>query len=130
MWTDDLSVGVKDIDQQHQELFKRINMLMDAMWEGKGKDEVGNLMNFLAEYVVVHFADEEALMESSEYPGLEGHRKIHQDFVRSIDGTKKRFDEDEVNTDFVVGVLDETCRWLREHIGKTDKLIGEHMSGR
>lgn len=39
-WTDELATGVNKIDNQHKELFKRINNLLDACNQGKGKDEV------------------------------------------------------------------------------------------
>ena len=96
--------------------------------EGKGKAELGSLLNFLAEYVVIHFADEEALMSSSQYPELNMHKAIHRDFVNSLGETKRKFDDGEVDSEFVVGVLDETCQWLRDHIGKADKLVGDHLN--
>jgi hemerythrin len=34
-WTEDLSVGVETIDNQHKELFSRINSLADAIRLGK-----------------------------------------------------------------------------------------------
>lgn len=37
LWDSKLAVGVDKIDNQHKELFNRMNSLMDAMKEGKGK---------------------------------------------------------------------------------------------
>ena len=34
-WTEDLTVGVEAIDNQHKELFSRINSLADAIRQGK-----------------------------------------------------------------------------------------------
>jgi hemerythrin len=68
VWTDGLSVGVKVIDQQHQEMIKRINRLLDAMQGGKGGKETEGAIEFLEEYVVVHFGAEEELMKSTPIP--------------------------------------------------------------
>ena len=61
-WTSDLSVDVKEIDGQHKELFKRINNLDTAMKKGRAKEEVLGLIEFLDEYVVIHFRTEELFM--------------------------------------------------------------------
>ncbi|MHB9035807.1 MAG: hemerythrin domain-containing protein, partial [Armatimonadota bacterium] len=54
-WTPDLAVGVREIDDQHRELFKRVNDLLEAMSKGKGRDEIAKVVAFLGNYVVTHF---------------------------------------------------------------------------
>ena len=50
-WREDLAVGVKSIDEQHQELFRRINSLLEACNLGKGREEVASVIAFLGEYI-------------------------------------------------------------------------------
>ena len=38
-WDNNLATGINSIDNQHKELFDRINQLLLAMKEGKAKDE-------------------------------------------------------------------------------------------
>ena len=40
-WNENLAVGVDVIDNQHKGIISRINNLLNAMSQGKGKDEVG-----------------------------------------------------------------------------------------
>ncbi len=67
-WTNDLKVGIRDIDSQHRELFVRINKLRTAMGQGRGKEGINRTLRFLEEYVVEHFLNEERYMRTSNYP--------------------------------------------------------------
>lgn len=68
-WDPSLSVGVKQIDEQHQELFRRVNELVDAMHRGRSQAQLGEMLSFLSVYVVQHFGAEEKLMSERWYPG-------------------------------------------------------------
>jgi Hemerythrin len=59
IWDKMWSVGVDKIDRQHKELFNRINLLVCSMKSAKGKEEMITTLNFLEEYVIRHFNDEE-----------------------------------------------------------------------
>ncbi|MDP3176271.1 MAG: methyl-accepting chemotaxis protein, partial [Spirochaetaceae bacterium] len=73
-WSDMLSVGVDAMDDQHKELFSRINKLLRAMLaEGQGGDASG-LVAFIGEYVEHHFSDEEKFMRELGYPKFEAHK--------------------------------------------------------
>lgn len=62
-WDNNLATGIVNIDNQHKELFDRINKLLIAMKEGKGKDEVIGTLNFLEDYVIKHFTEEEEIQK-------------------------------------------------------------------
>ena len=66
-WTDNLSVGVELIDNQHTVLFNTINELHDAMMKGQGRAKVGELLGMLLAYTRNHFSAEEALMEDADF---------------------------------------------------------------
>ena len=38
-WSNSLATGVTEIDDQHREIFNRVNRLSEACSEGKGKEE-------------------------------------------------------------------------------------------
>ena len=75
-WTNDLSAGVEQIDSQHKELIARINTLLDAMKQGRGRTEVGQTVSFLSDYVATHFGEEEKYMTSFCYPSSTGTRRL------------------------------------------------------
>lgn len=126
-WTPALAVGVAEIDRQHQELFRRIDNLLTAMSQGKGKEEVGNILKFLEDYVVVHFAAEEKLMQSHNYPAFNEHRAQHQAFIQDFAKLKEQFNREGPSTMVVLAVQRRVVDWLREHISQRDKAIGEFL---
>ena len=56
-WSDALSVGVTEIDDQHKELIKMLNKLNTAI-HGVGKRTRREVINQLVEYTQVHFTTE------------------------------------------------------------------------
>lgn len=66
VWSSEFEVGVELIDRQHRELIDRINKLLAAIREGRGREETFKVMRFLQEYVVEHFSAEERFMLGHE----------------------------------------------------------------
>ena len=60
------------------------NELMDAVWDGKSKDAIKDLLEFTANYAVTHFKTEENYMQQLQYPGFSAHKKLHDDFVDGV----------------------------------------------
>ena len=48
-WNDKLAVGIKTIDSQHRELFKRINNLVAAIKEHRCKTEIEVTLKFIGD---------------------------------------------------------------------------------
>jgi hemerythrin-like metal-binding protein len=127
MWDKSLAVGVKIIDTQHQELFKQVNGLLEAMMKGQGKPEIEKLLGFLAKYVLEHFAAEERLMTQYKYPAMPTHKQQHADFVKKFLELKAIFDVKGPTGDVSIALNRFVCGWLREHIGTTDTAFGKFL---
>src|ERR1700686_3655856 len=84
VWTEDLATGYEEIDNQHKEMFRRFNDFQSACKQGKGIDELSNLLTFLDEYIRSHFALEEQLQIDHNYPGYLKHKDQHDDFIRNF----------------------------------------------
>ena len=84
LWKENLSVGVNEIDNQHKELFNRINNLLDACTRGKGSEEIKRTLNFLSDYVISHFGTEENLMVRYNYPDYTSHKEKHEKFKKNL----------------------------------------------
>lgn len=89
VWTDELKTGIDDIDSQHKELFKRINMLRDAAKEGKGRQAIDEVYEFLGKYISEHFSTEESLMNQYAYPQIDSHVSQHKHFIEQYQKLKK-----------------------------------------
>jgi hemerythrin len=125
-WDPRLTVGFRTIDEQHQELFRRVNALLEAMQRGAGKDVVGSTIDFLKQYVVEHFAAEQSLMTRYRYPGFAVHEREHEDFVAQF----LRFAADAekgINSVLVLKLNQFLCGWLRQHIGNSDRALGQFL---
>ena len=67
-WTEDLSVNIAEIDDQHKNLFKIIGDLSTAIQQDKNKEDLRKILESLTDYTVNHFTLEEDYFEKYDYP--------------------------------------------------------------
>lgn len=125
-----LLTGIEDIDRQHREMFARIGALLDATRNRRSKEEVLRLMEYLGAYVVEHFGAEEREMDRTEYPRAEAHRLEHHQFMKELEVLRQELATEGPSVLFVIRVGNRVTEWLREHIYRTDKLLGEWLRDR
>lgn len=118
LWSDKFKTGVAQIDLQHQELVKQINALHDAMKAGKGKEQVGKAIEFLAKYTADHFRTEEALMQRHGYPGFDQHQAAHRDLVAKVVALIAKVKKGEAV--LTIEVSDFLAEWVKHHISEMD----------
>jgi hemerythrin len=122
-----LLTGVDEIDRQHREIFERVGALLDATRTRRSKEEVLRLVEYLGSYSVDHFAAEERRMEVTGYPKIEAHRLEHRQFVKEFELLRKELASDGPTALFIIRVGTRVTEWLREHIYRTDRLLGEWL---
>ena len=83
-WNSTMTTGLNNIDNQHRELFRQVDLLITAMSQGKGRQEVGRILDFLGQYVHDHFADEEREMDRYECPAAAANRTAHAQFITTF----------------------------------------------
>jgi len=127
-WTDALSVGVVDLDLQHQRLVRMINELYESMAQGHGSEVLGQTIDGLINYTQTHFAAEEVHFDRWGYPDANAHKEKHQAFVVRVQDFKHGFDEGELFLS--IDVMDFLSSWLVEHIQGTDKAYGPFLNER
>jgi len=125
-WNDGLSVGVVEIDGQHQRLIGMINDLNDAMRQGKGKEVLGKIINGLVGYAGTHFRTEEKYFKQFGYPDADSHKKEHDDFTKKVTEFKDGFDTGKIGLSIVV--MDFLSNWLQDHIKGVDKKYGSFFN--
>jgi len=79
-WDASLSTGVASLDEQHKQLFRHVNLLLQATTE-RSMLRTFYVMEQLSHYVHTHFAEEEFLMRAHEFPGLADHVREHRAFT-------------------------------------------------
>jgi len=118
-WTDQLETGIPKIDEQHKELFRQTEILLDRSKVGRIKETV----QFLGDYVLRHFIDEQGLQAAVKYPKAEAHKKFHTAFADKISELKKRIEEssDDIKFELATEINRTVIRWLKDHIMVHDK---------
>lgn len=124
-WTNDLAVGVKMIDEQHRELFARIGKLVDSIKLHQCKFEIDGTIDFLGEYVITHFRDEERLMREQGYSDYEAHKAMHDKFIKDFSKLKSDFESEPSSYTRSVYTNQIVVDWIVNHISTIDtKLAG------
>ncbi|MCX7745281.1 MAG: bacteriohemerythrin [Clostridia bacterium] len=126
-WKESYAVGVKAIDEQHKELFAKVNQLFEACNHGKGREEINNTIKFLEEYVVVHFNAEQELMNKNSYPAFEEHKSQHQQFIKNFSELKSKIELEGATIHTVMLLNRSVVDWLVKHIGNSDKALGKFL---
>ncbi len=134
MWKEKYKVGVELIDEQHKELFGRLSNFIETVqnempWEEK-LDKVKSTMEFMQEYVITHFADEEEYQEQINYPDIEEHKIAHAKFKAGIDDYVKIFEEGGFTEEKIQEFSGKLMAWLIMHVGHMDQKIGQYVKSK
>ena len=126
-WSESYSLGNEQLDAQHRQLFDFVSDLVSACIDGSSTEKLNETLEFLVNYAVRHFADEEALQIQYNYPDYENHKKKHEDFKAQVLQLVERFHNSESPTELNNDINKIVVRWLISHIQREDKKIGDHI---
>ena len=127
-WKKAYELQIPVVDRQHQNLFRLAAELHDDLAGGAGKAVVGEALNRLVEYTLVHFAEEERLMGASGYPGLAAHRKMHEGLSQRVLQLQREFAEGKARV--TMEILTFFIEWLQQHILKSDQEYAPYVKAR
>lgn len=78
-WSEQFSVGVKELDRQHQRLIQMLNRLLSRQEPTDTHSEIiSDILLAMTRYAEEHFKTEEGLMERYGYPNLEEQKRQHR----------------------------------------------------
>lgn len=120
-WNEDLATGIEKIDNEHREVFKQINKLLDAMDKGRGAYAIREVLVFLEHYATTHFTEEENYMVEHSYEGFHTQRAAHSQFIKDFYLLKKELLQSGMNLHLVVKTEQVLGNWLINHIKVEDK---------
>jgi hemerythrin len=126
-WSNDFSVNIAEVDDQHKKLVRMINELHEAMKLGKGREILDRILNNMVDYAKVHFATEERLMKQYSYPGYLNHKAEHDLFVKKVSEFYEEFQQGRISAIDVMNFLKD---WLVKHILGSDKKYGPFLNSK
>lgn len=123
-WRDGLSVGVKEIDDQHKELIRIANKLIKAVSLGHEQQILDRIIMELRAYTVSHFNSEEELMEKILYPKRDVHKGEHAKLATEVRDYQHRLQTEDIAPDAILGFIKS---WLLDHILTHDRALARFM---
>ena len=127
-WSNELSVGIEEIDTQHQVLVDLLNQIHEAIQQRHGAEVTQDIVLKLDEYTRVHFAVEESLMRILHYPDYERHKEEHDQLIARLAGLHAKLDEGKGALGFELAQL--LKHWLTKHIMEVDQRYVSHFLAR
>jgi hemerythrin-like metal-binding protein len=118
-WQESMSVGVKEIDDQHKQLLDAISTLNDAIINKSVDKVLFSIFDRLFDYMEVHFATEEKYFDKFAYEDSETHKAAHRFFGNRVTEMHQKIDRDihELSLELVAFLE----FWLVGHVMVMDK---------
>ena len=125
-WSEELSVNIEEIDNQHQDLITLVNDVFTAVEIGKGDEILGEALNELIEFTKIHFATEVRLMKIHGYPDLASHENEHDELKNHVFKLNRRFNDGQ---SFLTTTVEKFLKdELINHFQKTDMKFGSFLN--
>ncbi len=118
-WRDEYNLGDLLIDTHHRIFFEIVRNLANTKQDNGQRHETSEVLQFLFDYIAMHFSAEEQLMESIGYPNLETHQKTHANFTRRIESINEKLLQDPsgFTLEELLGIAQS---WFLKHILEED----------
>jgi len=126
-WSNNLSCGVKLIDDQHKGLVDLVNEMFNHINgnEVQERNYFNRVIQEAVKYVKVHFATEEKIMVATNFSGYAQHKKEHDNFVMTVVKNVKDY---EAGKRFTLITFTRFLKeWILSHIAVMDKQYFEYF---
>jgi len=127
-WAESLSLGIKEIDDEHKNLIGYYNKFLAACYASVGEAVVKTTLTELLEYTKHHFQHEEELMEKEGYPGLAEQKSEHEKLLKTTLELQEKLasgSADSVSMD----TLAFLNNWLETHLMGLDATFAKFVHG-
>jgi hemerythrin-like metal-binding protein len=118
-WSDQYSVKIKEIDEQHKKFLELVNDLYDAFNKEEQQEKIGNVIDEMKKYAITHFNTEEQYFSQFIYEDSEKHIEEHKQFLKQVELFQNELKDD--HRLIAYKVLNFLRDWLHSHILTTDK---------
>jgi len=121
VWTDALATGSKFIDQDHHELVRLVNAVLEPIAEQRGNPALTLALGELLDYTREHFAREEAEMQRIAFADVAAHMAAHTQLLGQLDEVRQRLEaQGQVQEMDLYHFL---TWWVKDHIRDVDMVF-------
>ncbi len=128
-WTEEMSVGVKALDDDHKMLIEMMNKLNDGILAGQSNLALEDVVESLVRYTRLHFAREERLFAQAGYPSSAAHKAEHDLMTRRILNLQMRFENGQA-LELSMEAMAFLKNWLTHHILSSDMQYKSHLNAK
>ena len=121
-WSEEWSVGVPVIDEQHARLMALLRHIGDTIKTGQPEERIQILLDKLIAFTRYHFESEERLMSQYGYADTLVHQQAHRKLLEDLLSIQRRFP----STSLML-TLQALKEWLITHITERDRRLGEAL---
>lgn len=118
-WSDCLSVGVPEMDEEHRQFISRVNDLNKAIIDSADKATVERLMDLMLMEATHHFCHEQELLARRKYPDTAAHTATHVELTAQFARVIKEIEESDISFVWAFKGL-RLKQLLVEHLLKED----------
>lgn len=128
-WTEEMSVGVKALDEDHKGMIRLMNELNDGIIAGHRRAALESVIEGLLKYTKVHFANEERLFAQTGFPGGAAHKAEHGLLARRVMNLQSRFESGQ-SLELSMETMNFLKEWLTNHIIGLDQKYGPYLNSK
>jgi len=124
IWTEEYSLGIQIIDDQHKHFFEIVNRIYDLLEKkDNSKKEMTDIVAELVDYALFHLSTEEKYFNQFAYSDIANHMKYHTMFrLKSSEYSEKIKEENVDLPALILEIANFSKDWLAQHILVADKM--------
>ena len=126
-WTNEMSVGVMAMDDDHKKLVGMINQIHYGITVGHSREILMAVLDQLVNYIIFHFAREEEMFARTNYLDATAHKMEHDSFINRIMDLQERVNKAPVAM-LNLELMSFLRNWLITHILGSDKKYGPGLN--
>ena len=126
-WSPEYSIGIPELDREHEELFRHFDRLIEAIagrHDGTGALEI---IHFLDDYIHNHFMREEKLMHTFHFPEGELHKGQHRYFKGVFYRLREEIEKNGAHQFDELQLAKLLTTWWTNHIMNLDRKLGSYL---
>jgi hemerythrin len=128
IWNDEkFGTGVPELDEQHKEWLRQVNLFDAAVMNGRERDVIYDMLAYLIDYSIRHFALEESIMARCHCPALKENIAAHAALGSRLNEILRQIELSGPSAFVAISIKAELEHWLTNHICTVDVRLRDYV---